>query len=139
MKITTWFLIILGLLCFPLAAVIAVNERDFAWEARVGSGVVVSLDNGPHHATARVTLPGRPSFLIAANTQAGVAVGQRIAVRYLPADPEHTAVPGVDGVYATAWDFVWMGVGGIVAALGSPFIVRRWPNLFGYAWARYVR
>lgn len=138
MRFTTWFLIVVGLLCFPLAAVIAVYERDFVREARVGSGVVVSIDNGPHHAMAKVTLPGRRSFLMIVNTRAGVAVGQRIPVRYLLADPERTAEPGVDGVYASAWEVMWLGVGFIVAALVSPLLVRRFPNLFGYAWARYL-
>ncbi len=122
----------MGLLCFPVAAVIAANERDFARKARVGSGVVVLLDNGPHHAMTKMTLPGTRSFLMITNTQAGVTVRQRIPVRYLPADPERTAEPGVDSVYADAWDVVWIGIASIVGALVSPFLVRRFPNLLGY-------
>lgn len=121
---------LLGIIVFGSSAVIALKAQNFQKKSVVAAGVVSGLRAGPLHSTIEVEPKNAPKFSYLENSsRSPLTVGQHILVRYDPADPEDSA--RVDSVweYQDAFEVAVTGVGMILLAAITPWLVRTFPGL----------
>lgn len=132
MRITTIFLVALSGLAFIVAILLALQARAFQRDSVTAHGVVVQLTSSPLHSKVKVSPSKGEPFVYGENSRTALSVGESILVRYDPTAPQQTAQLASESVYDGAFDFIILGVGGLVFALISPFLVRRFPGLLAY-------
>ncbi len=122
-----------GFIALSIAGAIALYSQSHSVGAVTAPGIVAALNDGPYHANVRVTPNSSTPFEYDENASSDpLAVGQHIIVRYQPSNPTGTAVVASRGVYRTALSFVVLAFGFWLAALVSPPLVRRFPNVLGF-------
>ena len=129
MRLLSILLAVLGLTSLGIAAAIAVYVRDFDRQAVVAPGVVTQLTDGPRHADVAVTPVVGARFVYSQSTERGLAVGEKVSVRYLQFAPAQTARLATIGTYDDVWQFALMGLAFFIAAAVSPWLVARFPGL----------
>ena len=132
-RLWTTMFVLFGFVALAIAAGCAWYARSTAKEAVVAPGEVIALNHGPRHVSVRV-LPksGTPFVYDENSSSAPLQVGQKILVRYVPSNPGSSAVVASRGIYSTAISFVLLALGFWLAALISPPLVRRFPNVLAF-------
>ena len=122
-------LALLGVLTLALSVALALRAQDSRRHSVTANGVVTALNEGPYHAEVSVTgADGRRFDYVEDSSERPLAVGQTIAVRYLPSAPEQTARIARGGADLPV-ELAIMGALMILAALLSPLLVRRFPGV----------
>ena len=123
-------LFVAGVIALVIAGLLAYRQHDIqARPHEIAAGVVTRLDPAPYHAHVRVTPAHGAPFDWFTSSRSPLAVGERVRVRR---SGDRTA-PGAwldDGdPYGTAIDVALIGVGLLIGAAASPWLLARFPRV----------